>query len=94
MIPSNFEAIFSIFPYYFMAPKMTFFTGFGPRRVAGLAEQPKFLFAIVIWHLNENFVFFHSFLRSVQLHHDFILVPHSTKKNNNYIKIDVYETAI
>ena len=39
-----------------MAPKMAFFTGFGPRRAAGLAEQPKFLFAIVIWHLNEHSV--------------------------------------
>ena len=56
MIPTNFEAIFSIFPYFFMAPKMAFFTGFGPRRAAGLAEQPKFLFAIVIWHLNEHSV--------------------------------------
>ena len=37
-----------------MAPKMAFFTGFGPRRANGLAEQPKFLFAIVIWHLNEH----------------------------------------
>ena len=35
---------------------MAFFTGFGPRRAAGLAEQPKFLFAIVIWHLNEHSV--------------------------------------
>ena len=39
-----------------MAPKMAFFTGFGPRRAAGLAEQPKFFFAIVIWHLNEHSV--------------------------------------
>ena len=35
---------------------MAFFTGFGPRRAPGLAEQPKFLFAIVIWHLNEHSV--------------------------------------
>ena len=35
---------------------MAFFTGFGPRRAADLAEQPKFLFAIVIWHLNEHSV--------------------------------------
>ena len=35
---------------------MAFFTGFGPRRAAGLAEQPKFFFAIVIWHLNEHSV--------------------------------------
>ena len=56
MIPTNFEAIFSIFPCFFMAPKMAFFTGFGPRRAAGLAEQPKFFFAIVIWHLNEHSV--------------------------------------
>ena len=56
MIPTNFEAIFSIFPYFLMAPKMAFFTGFGPRRAAGLAEQPKFFFAIVIWHLNEHSV--------------------------------------
>ena len=39
-----------------MASKMAFYTGFGPRRAAGLAEQPKFLFEIVIWHLNEHFV--------------------------------------
>ena len=39
-----------------MVPKMAFFTGFGPRRAAGLAEQPKFFFAIVIWHLNEHSV--------------------------------------
>ena len=39
-----------------MAPKMAFFTGFGPRRAAGLAEQPNFFFAIVIWHLNEHSV--------------------------------------
>ena len=35
---------------------MAFFTGFGPRRAAGLAKQPKFFFAIVIWHLNEHSV--------------------------------------
>ena len=35
---------------------MPFFTGFGPRRAAGLAEQPKFFFAIVIWHPNERSV--------------------------------------
>ena len=35
---------------------MAFFTGFGPRRAAGLAEQPKFFFAIVIWHPNERSV--------------------------------------
>ena len=39
-----------------MASKMAFFTGFGPRRAAGLAEQPKFFFAIVIWHPNERSV--------------------------------------
>ena len=56
MIPTNFEAIFSISPYFLMAPKMPFLTGFGPRRAAGLAEQPKFFLAIVIWHLNEHSV--------------------------------------
>ena len=56
MIPTNFEAIFSIFPCFLMASKMAFFTGFGPRRAAGLAEQPKFFFAIVIWHPNERSV--------------------------------------
>ena len=35
---------------------MPFLTGFGPRRAAGLAEQPKFFLAIVIWHLNEHSV--------------------------------------
>ena len=35
---------------------MTFFTGFGLRRAAGLAERPNFSFAIVIWHPNERSV--------------------------------------
>ena len=35
---------------------MAFFTGFGPRRTAGLAEHPNFSFAIVIWHPNERSV--------------------------------------
>ena len=39
-----------------MASKMAFFTGFGPRRAAGLAERPNFSFAIVIWHPNERSV--------------------------------------
>ena len=56
MIPTNFEAIFSIFPCFLMASKMTFFTGFGLRRAAGLAERPNFSFAIVIWHPNERSV--------------------------------------
>ena len=56
MIPTNFEAIFSIFRFFLMASKMAIFRGFGPRHAAGLSERPNFFFAIVIWHPNERSV--------------------------------------
>ena len=35
---------------------MAIFTGFGPRRAAGLAEQPNFSFTIDILHPNVRYV--------------------------------------
>ena len=55
MIPTNFEAIFSISRFFLMASKMAIFTGFGPRRAAGLAERSFFIF--------DNLVIFRSSAR-------------------------------
>ena len=54
MIPTNFEAIFSIFRFFLMASKMAIFRGFGPRHAAGLAERPFFIFDIIIYHPKEH----------------------------------------
>ena len=54
MIPTNFEAIFSIFRFFLMASKMAIFRGFGPRHAAGLAERPFFIFDIIFYHPKEH----------------------------------------
>ena len=37
-----------------IASKLAFFTGFGPRRAAGLAERKFFIFDIIIYHPKEH----------------------------------------
>ena len=80
MIPTNFEAIFSIFRFFLMASKMAIFRGFGPRHAAGLAERKFFIFDIIIYHPKE-----HS-LRVSAFNSDFFL--------NGRFRLDILRSAL
>ena len=43
------------------------FTGFGPRRAAGLAERPNFSFAIIIYHPKEHSLWFSALNSKISL---------------------------